>query len=60
LQAAGRGIRKESDRSAIVFMDERFKWKNYKSILDDGRRFIITREPEAFVRNFWRGEGVRI
>lgn len=53
LQAAGRGIRKETDRAAIVFMDERFKWRNYRKILDDGRRFIITPEPEKFVRSFW-------
>lgn len=53
LQAAGRGIRKESDRAAIVFMDERFKWKNYRSVLDDGRRFIITNEPEKYVKLFW-------
>ncbi|MBI5051607.1 ATP-dependent DNA helicase, partial [Candidatus Micrarchaeota archaeon] len=53
LQAAGRGIRKESDRAAIVFMDERFNWKNYKSILDDGRTFIVTSEPERYVEKFW-------
>jgi len=52
MQAAGRGIRKESDRAAIVFMDERFKWKNYKEILD-GRKFIITKEPEKYVKRFW-------
>ncbi len=53
LQAAGRGIRKETDRAAVVFMDERFKWKNYRSVLDDGRRFIITGEPEKYVKMFW-------
>lgn len=53
LQAAGRGIRKETDRAAIVFMDERFNWKNYKSILDDGRTFITTSEPEKYVKYFW-------
>ncbi|MBI2079999.1 ATP-dependent DNA helicase [Candidatus Micrarchaeota archaeon] len=53
VQAAGRGIRKETDRAAIVFMDERFNWKNYKSILEDGRRFIVTSEPEKYVKNFW-------
>lgn len=52
LQAAGRGIRKESDRAAIVFLDERFKWKNYKTLL--GRKsFIITPEPEKYVSQFW-------
>ncbi|MFA6530945.1 MAG: ATP-dependent DNA helicase [Candidatus Micrarchaeia archaeon] len=55
LQAAGRGIRKETDRSAIVFMDERFNWKNYRSILDDGRRFVVTDEPAKYVKFFWSG-----
>lgn len=54
LQAAGRSIRKESDSAVIVFMDERFKWRNYKSILDDGRQFIVTAEPEKYVKNFWQ------
>ncbi len=53
LQAAGRSIRKETDRAAIVFMDERFKWNNYKSIMDDGKKFIITSEPEKYVKEFW-------
>ncbi len=53
LQAAGRSIRKETDRAAIIFMDERFKWKNYKTVLDDGRRFMITNEPEKYVKEFW-------
>ncbi len=54
LQAAGRSIRKESDRAAIIFMDERFKWENYKCVLDDGRKFIITNEPEKYVKSFWQ------
>ncbi len=55
LQAAGRGIRKESDRCALVFMDERFNWKNYQSALD-GRRFIVTDSPEEYVKEFWKEE----
>jgi DNA excision repair protein ERCC-2 len=53
MQAAGRGIRKESDRCAIVYMDERFAWKNYKSVFDSGTRFIMTTEPEKYVKEFW-------
>ncbi len=56
LQAAGRGIRKETDRCAIIFMDERFKWKNYRSVLDDRRRFLVTSEPEKYVKMFWSGK----
>jgi hypothetical protein len=53
MQAAGRGIRKESDRCAIVYMDERFSWKNYRSVFDSGTRFIMTSEPEKYVKEFW-------
>ncbi|MDO8554093.1 MAG: ATP-dependent DNA helicase [Candidatus Micrarchaeota archaeon] len=55
LQAAGRCIRKESDRAALIFMDERFKWKNYSAAMD-GRRFIVTDQPEQYVERFWNGK----
>jgi DNA excision repair protein ERCC-2 len=54
MQAAGRGIRKETDRCAIVYMDERFSWKNYRTVFDSGTRFIMTDEPEKYVKEFWR------
>jgi DNA excision repair protein ERCC-2 len=54
MQAAGRGIRKETDRCAVVYMDERFAWKNYKSVFDSGTRFIMTTEPEKYVKEFWK------
>jgi len=54
MQAAGRGIRKETDRCAIVYMDERFAWKNYKSVFDSGTQFVMTSEPEKFVKEFWK------
>jgi len=54
MQAAGRGIRKETDRCAIVYMDERFAWKNYKSVFDSGTQFIMTGEPERYVKEFWK------
>jgi DNA excision repair protein ERCC-2 len=53
LQAAGRSIRKETDRSAIVFMDERFKWSNYKRAMGD-LRFVSTSEPEEYVEEFFK------
>jgi DNA excision repair protein ERCC-2 len=54
VQAAGRGIRKESDRCAVVLMDERFKWKKYRGILNSEERYAVTTEPEKCVREFWR------
>jgi DNA excision repair protein ERCC-2 len=60
LQAAGRARRKESDRVAIVYMDERFKWSKYSWILSRDERTIVTGAPEAAVEDFWgRGEKVR-
>jgi len=53
LQAAGRSIRKETDKSAIIFMDERFKWNNYKRALGD-KIFISTSQPEKYVEGFFK------
>ncbi len=33
VQAAGRAIRSEKDRAFIVFMDKRYNWRTYKSII---------------------------
>lgn len=53
LQAAGRARRKESDRVAVVYMDERFKWKKYNWILNRNERTIITNIPEKHIAMFW-------
>ncbi|MBN2478361.1 ATP-dependent DNA helicase [Candidatus Micrarchaeota archaeon] len=52
-QAAGRGIRKESDKVAVVFLDERFQWKNYRHLIDRNREFIVSDEPEKYIKKFW-------
>ncbi|MEW6035584.1 MAG: ATP-dependent DNA helicase [Candidatus Micrarchaeota archaeon] len=57
LQAAGRARRKESDRVAIVYMDERFKWSKYSWILSRDERTIVTGAPEAAVEEFWAKSG---
>ncbi|MEM4335434.1 MAG: ATP-dependent DNA helicase [Candidatus Anstonellales archaeon] len=59
MQAAGRAIRKHTDRAAIVYMDERFKWKNYKKLFSSDESFVITNEPEKYVERFWRTNGVK-
>jgi DNA excision repair protein ERCC-2 len=53
LQAAGRGRRKDDDRVAVVYMDERFKWKKYCWIFDRNEKLILTSEPERYVKEFW-------
>jgi len=55
LQAAGRGRRKESDRVAVVYMDERFKWGKYNWILNKDERILITERPDEEVASFWKG-----
>ncbi len=52
LQSAGRAIRKEKDRAAIILMDERFNWKNYKQLLPKSK-YIITTEPWIYVKSFF-------
>ncbi len=54
LQAAGRGRRKESDRLAVVYMDERFRWNKYNWILNKDEMILVTDRPEAAVEEFWR------
>jgi len=54
LQAAGRARRKESDRVAVVYMDERFQWKKYSWILNKDERIIVTENPEREVERFWK------
>ncbi|MGB9719131.1 MAG: ATP-dependent DNA helicase [Candidatus Anstonellales archaeon] len=53
MQAGGRAIRKHTDRAAIVYMDERFKWKNYKKLFPADENFVISSEPEKYVEKFW-------
>jgi DNA excision repair protein ERCC-2 len=54
LQAAGRARRKESDRVAVVYMDERFKWGKYSWILNKDERIVVTGTPEDIVAEFWK------
>ncbi|MFH0884887.1 MAG: ATP-dependent DNA helicase [Candidatus Micrarchaeota archaeon] len=54
LQAAGRARRKEADRVAVVYMDERFKWNKYNWILSRDERTVLTGNPEDAVSEFWK------
>jgi DNA excision repair protein ERCC-2 len=53
LQAAGRCIRSETDKGAIVLMDERFKWKNYSKCFPFDMDFIVTEVPEKYIHRFF-------
>ncbi len=54
LQAAGRVIRSESDRGVVVFLDERYTWKNYKKAFPRDFRAVVTNNPEQYLESFWR------
>ncbi|MBI5046714.1 ATP-dependent DNA helicase [Candidatus Micrarchaeota archaeon] len=56
LQAAGRGRRKETDRVAVVYLDERFKWDKYNWILNKKEKRVITEHPEEEVERFWQNK----
>jgi len=53
LQAAGRCIRSETDRGAIILMDDRFKWENYKRCIPKDMTFITTERPEMHLETFF-------
>ncbi len=55
MQAAGRAIRKETDKAAIIYMDERFNWPNYRRLLPKDEPFVIASplEIEKLLSEFW-------
>ncbi len=54
-QAAGRCIRSEDDRAAVVYLDERYLWSNYRKGLPVDQQLTVSKAPwqeiEAFFRN---------
>ena len=52
IQASGRAIRSEKDKAVILFLDERFLWKNYRDFLKS-ENFIISAGPWNEVRKFF-------
>ena len=44
IQASGRAIRSENDKAVVVYLDERFLWRNYRPALS-GENFKVSREP---------------
>ncbi len=53
LQAAGRCIRSERDRGVIVYLDERYLWKNYRELFPVDNNLKVTKEPERYIREFF-------
>ncbi len=53
LQAAGRCIRSEKDRGVIVFLDERYTWKNYRKAFPRDYSPIVTANPILYIKRFF-------
>jgi len=53
LQAAGRCIRSETDRAAIVFLDERFAWNNYRRCFPKDFDAVVSPSPAELVKRFF-------
>ncbi|MGC9149578.1 MAG: ATP-dependent DNA helicase [Candidatus Micrarchaeia archaeon] len=53
VQAAGRAIRSERDKAVIVFMDKRYRWKMYSSILSLFETQNIEEKIES-IEDFWK------
>jgi DNA excision repair protein ERCC-2 len=53
VQAAGRCIRSETDKGVVVFLDERYIWRNYARALPNMKK-IVTEEPEKYIREFFK------
>lgn len=53
LQNAGRCIRSETDKGAIIFLDERFAWQNYYKCLPADMDFKISKNYEQRIERFF-------
>ncbi|MDD5317353.1 MAG: ATP-dependent DNA helicase [Candidatus ainarchaeum sp.] len=55
IQAAGRCVRSERDRAAMVYLDERFAWGNYRKCFPKDFDFVLSAEPSKVVAKFFSG-----
>lgn len=54
LQSAGRCIRSETDRGVIIFLDERFAWKNYLKCFPADMGIKITNDYADEIKRFFK------
>ncbi|HLC37365.1 MAG TPA: ATP-dependent DNA helicase [Candidatus Nanoarchaeia archaeon] len=52
LQNAGRCIRSETDKGVIVFLDERYTWRDYFKCFPPDLNMHVTRQPLELIENF--------
>jgi DNA excision repair protein ERCC-2 len=54
LQSAGRCIRSETDKGAVIYLDERFAWQNYYNCFPS-EGLIVSKEYEKMLQEFFGG-----
>ena len=54
LQSAGRCIRSETDKGVIIFLDERYSWKNYYRCFPPGWDIKTTLLYEKMIEDFFK------
>ncbi len=52
IQSAGRCIRSESDKGAVIYLDERFAWSRYYGCLPR-EGLIVSKEYTKYLTEFW-------
>ena len=53
MQSAGRVIRSETDKGAVIFLDERYAWPNYYRCLPMNENIEITRNYKKRIEAFF-------
>lgn len=53
IQAAGRCIRSKDDKGAIVYMDKRYDWSNYRKVFPPDQKLKKTRAPWQEIEEFF-------
>ncbi|HID74000.1 MAG TPA: hypothetical protein EYP43_02990, partial [Thermoplasmata archaeon] len=57
VQAAGRMIRSEVDRGAVVLLDERYRYPMYRECFPPDFRYMTTDDPLPLLEGFFSGDG---
>ncbi len=55
IQAAGRAVRSETDRAVIVFMDSRYRWGLYSSLIGNSVPLMGSNDIMESIGGFWGG-----
>jgi len=53
LQSAGRCIRTEKDKGTIIFLDERYIWRNYYRFFPESWSIKVTKDYESELKSFF-------